>query len=271
MYRVDLSPDAKEVAAIEARRNREKDRQSRFFNVQNQVMGVNVEALNNQVEEQKLQEATERNKEAAYDTKKVQYDLVVQMLEKEEAKRARRVAKKIQDFRQQKQEFKNRCECELQDAARFQRIPVQFQQYPAQFQEFPTQFQEFPACLSDKVPFSGPASMQCFLGEGLHRASFLRMQQQQFRYNLERQLQEQQQVRAEEKYADMLSDQQHLVMDMRAAQMARLEESCCVAMSSARANANKVQAKLSEFNNLHQSTYSPILSTVQHQQLLNSG
>ncbi|XP_021106895.1 RIB43A-like with coiled-coils protein 1 isoform X3 [Heterocephalus glaber] len=136
MYRVDLSPDAKEVAAIEARRNREKDRQSRFFNVQNQVMGVNVEALNNQVEEQKLQEATERNKEAAY---------------------------------------------------------------------------------------------------------------------------------------DMLSDQQHLVMDMRAAQMARLEESCCVAMSSARANANKVQAaKLAEQQrHEHQRQQEANLSDIQKQTTSN--
>lgn len=124
----------------------------------------------------------------------MQYDLVVQMLEKEEAKRARRVSKKIQDFRQQKQEFKNRCESELQDPARFQRIPVLFQ-------EFPAQFQEFPACLSNSSPFCGPASMQCFSGEDLGRASFLRMQQEQFRYNLDRQLQEQQQARAEEKHA----------------------------------------------------------------------
>ncbi|KAM6144167.1 RIB43A-like with coiled-coils protein 1 isoform 1-T2 [Erethizon dorsatum] len=240
MYKVDLSSDPKEVAAIEARRNREKDRQSRFFNVRNRVMGVDVEALNNQVEERKLQEATERNKEAAYGTKKVQYDLIVQMLEKEEAKRARRVAKKIHDFRQQKQEFKNRCEVELQDSARFQGIPVQFQGFPAQFQEFP-------ACLSDNGPFCGPASMQCFLGEDLDRASFLRMQQQQLRYNLERQLQKEQQVRAEEKYADMLSHKLHLAMDMQAAQMARLEESCRVAMMSARANVNKAQAaKLAE-------------------------
>lgn len=40
---------------------------------------------------------------------------------------------------------------------------------------------------------------------------------------------------------DMLSGQLHLAMDMQAAQMARLEESCRVAMMSARANVNKAQ------------------------------
>ncbi|XP_063101986.1 RIB43A-like with coiled-coils protein 1 isoform X2 [Cavia porcellus] len=253
MYKVDLSSDLKEVAAIEARRNREKERHCRFFNVQNRVMGVDMEALNKQVEERKLQEATERKKEAAYGTKSVQYDLVVQMIEKEEAKRARRVAKKIQDFRQQKQEFKNRCAFELQD--------------PAQFQGISAPLQQCPAYLSDSGPFCGPASMQCFLGEDLDRASVLRMQQQQFRYNLQRQLQEQQQVRAEEKYADMLSGQLHLAMDMQAAQMARLEESCRVAMMSARANVNKAQAaKLAEQQHCeHQRQQEANLTDIQKQ------
>ncbi|XP_051683088.1 RIB43A-like with coiled-coils protein 1 isoform X3 [Oryctolagus cuniculus] len=67
MFKLDFPSDPKEVAAIEARRNREKERQSRFFNVRNRVIGVDVEALNNQVEERKLREADEWNKEQAYD------------------------------------------------------------------------------------------------------------------------------------------------------------------------------------------------------------
>uniref|UniRef100_A0A673V5K4 RIB43A-like with coiled-coils protein 1 n=1 Tax=Suricata suricatta TaxID=37032 RepID=A0A673V5K4_SURSU len=67
MKKINLLPDPKEVAAIEARKNREKQRQSRFFNVRTQVTGVDVKALNSQIEEQKLQKATEHGKEAAYD------------------------------------------------------------------------------------------------------------------------------------------------------------------------------------------------------------
>lgn len=40
---------------------------------------------------------------------------------------------------------------------------------------------------------------------------------------------------------DMLSDQLRMAMDMRAMQMAKLEESCRIAMMSAMANANKAQ------------------------------
>ncbi|MBZ3882993.1 RIB43A-like with coiled-coils protein 1 [Sciurus carolinensis] len=222
MYKLGLSADPKEVAAIEARRNREKDRQSRFFNVRNRVMGVDVEALNNQVEEKKLREATEQSKDAAYGTKQVQYDLVAQMLEKEEAERARRLAKKIQDFREQKQQLKNRREFDPWDPDRLQR--------------------EFPVYLNDSDTFYGPASMQCFFGEDLERATNLRMQQEQFRYSLEGQLQEQQQAKVDEKCADMLSDQLHLAINMQAAHLARLEESCRMAMMFANANANKAQA-----------------------------
>ncbi|XP_045144193.1 RIB43A-like with coiled-coils protein 1 isoform X1 [Echinops telfairi] len=67
MYKVDLPSDSKELAAIKARQNREKERQNRFFNVRNRVMGVDVKALNSQVAERKLRETTERNRDAAYD------------------------------------------------------------------------------------------------------------------------------------------------------------------------------------------------------------
>lgn len=40
MYKVDIQPDIKEAAAIEARRNREKQRQSRIFNARYRTMGV---------------------------------------------------------------------------------------------------------------------------------------------------------------------------------------------------------------------------------------
>ncbi|XP_011381740.1 RIB43A-like with coiled-coils protein 1 isoform X3 [Pteropus vampyrus] len=221
MFKLDLPPDPKEVAAIEARRNREKERQSRIFNARTRVIGVDVEALNSQVEERRLREAAERSKEAAYGTNQVQYDLVAQMLEKEEAERTRRLAKKVQDFREQKQQLRNRCEFDLSDPDRF--------------------WNEFPACHNDSVPYYGLTSLQYLPGEDLDRAACLRMQQEQFRSSLERQLREQQLARIEEQRIEMLNDQLRLAMDTRAAQVAKLEESCRIAMMSAMANANKAQ------------------------------
>ncbi|XP_021044277.1 RIB43A-like with coiled-coils protein 1 [Mus pahari] len=222
MYKLDLVPDPKEMAAIEARRNREKERQCRFFNVRNRVMGVDVEALNYQVEERKFRKAIERNKDMAYGTKHAQYGLVAQMLEKEEAERAYRLSKRVQDFREQRQQqFKNGHEFDFWD---------------------PDQFREYQVPYYENDAYFGPASMQYFLGEDPERASHLRMQQEQMRYNLGKQLQEQQAAREEEVRAALLSDQLRLAANTRAAELARLEESCRAAMRIAMANANKAQA-----------------------------
>lgn len=111
------------------------------------------------------------------DTKHAHYDLVAQMLEKEEAERACRLSKRVQDFREQRQQLKNGHEFDFWD---------------------PNQLYEFPASYYDNEPHFGPSSMQYFLGEDLERESRLRMQQEQFRYSLEKQLQEQQAAREEE-------------------------------------------------------------------------
>nr|KAF6492899.1 RIB43A domain with coiled-coils 1 [Molossus molossus] len=222
MFSLNMPPDPKEMAAIEARRNREKERQKRVFDVRTRVMGVDVGALNSQVEERKLREATERSKEEAYGTSQVQYDLVAQMLEKEEAERTRRLARKVQDFREQKQQNKSRREFDLWD--------------PNQL------WKGFPGLHSNNDPYCGLASMQCFSGEDLEKATCLRMQQEQFRCSLEKQIQERQQARIDEMYIDDLHDKLRLAMETRAAQLAKLEESCRISMRCAMANANKAQA-----------------------------
>uniref|UniRef100_A0A2K5EB19 RIB43A-like with coiled-coils protein 1 n=1 Tax=Aotus nancymaae TaxID=37293 RepID=A0A2K5EB19_AOTNA len=216
MYSINQSTNPREAAAIEAKRNREKEQQNRSFNVRNRVMGVDVQALNNQVAERKRQEAAEKSKEAAYGTSQVQYDVV------EEAERTRQLAKKVQGFREQKQQLKNGREFSLWD--------------PDQV------WKGLPTYLSYSNTYHGPSSLQYFSGENLDRATHLRMQQKQFRYDLERQQQEQQQAKVDENCADALSDQVRLTMEAQATHLARLKESCCTAMTCAMANANKAQA-----------------------------
>lgn len=115
------------------------------------------------------------------------------MLEKEQAERTRRLAKKVQEFREQKQQLKNRSELDLWDPHRL--------------------WKEFPPHLSNNDPYCGPASLQYFSGEDLNRSTHLRMQQEQFRYSLERQLQEQQQARIDYNCAGKL--QGHPGYDLR--------------------------------------------------------
>ncbi|XP_066105377.1 RIB43A-like with coiled-coils protein 1 isoform X1 [Saccopteryx bilineata] len=222
MFHLNQPADPKEMAAIEARRNREKERQKRFFDVRTRVMGVDVEALDRQVEERKLREATEKSKEAVYGTNQLKYDVVAQMLEREEAERARRLSRKVQDFREQKQQLKHGHDFDLWEQNHL--------------------WNEFPAHPGNNNPYCGPSSLQCFSEEYLDRAACLRMEQERFRYSLEKQMQEKQQARAEEMHADELSNQLRLAADMQAAQMARLEESCRKAIKCAIANANRAKA-----------------------------
>lgn len=114
-------------------------------------------------------------------TNQARYDLVAQMLEKEQAEWIRRLAKKLQEFWEQKQQLKNGHEFDLRDSNRL--------------------WKEFPARFGNNNPQCGLSSLQCFSGEDLDRATCLRMQQEQFRCILEKQLQEQHQARVDEKCA----------------------------------------------------------------------
>ncbi|XP_040854192.1 RIB43A-like with coiled-coils protein 1 isoform X1 [Ochotona curzoniae] len=217
MFKLDMAADPKEMAAIEARRNREKERQNRFFNVRNRLIGVDIEALNNQVEERKIREAEERYKEHVYGVSYMQNDMASQMLEKEAAERAYRKAKTMQNHCDQKQCL-HKNEYNLWNSNPLWPQPG----------------------VSD--PYCDASSLQYFSGDELHKAACLRMQQEQFRASLNTQVQQQQQAKTEQLRVDQLSDQLRMAAELRASQIAKLEESCRIAMKCAMANANKAQA-----------------------------
>ncbi|XP_042540828.1 RIB43A-like with coiled-coils protein 1 [Dipodomys spectabilis] len=225
MYKVDLSVDPKEVAAIIARRNRERERQSRIFNVRNRTIGVDVAALNQQVEERRLREAREQSKDVAYGTMQVQNDLVAQMIERQEAERTQQMAKKMLNFWEQKQQAEQH-------------------NYAHEFNLWNTSAPfELSACLKSNDRNRGQTNMQhSYFGDNMNRASCLRAHQEHLKNELDKQLQDQERIRAEEARVDMLSDQLRLAMDKQAAHMAKLEESYRVALMTATANANKAQA-----------------------------
>uniref|UniRef100_A0A6I8NRL0 RIB43A-like with coiled-coils protein 1 n=1 Tax=Ornithorhynchus anatinus TaxID=9258 RepID=A0A6I8NRL0_ORNAN len=223
MYKVDIQPEKKEAAAAEARRNQEKQRQSRIFNVRNRVIGVDVEALNSQVDERKRREAAERAREAAFGKRpRVHCDLVAQLLEREQAERAQRLARGIQEFRDQEQQPEGRREFDLNDPAGLQKA--------------------LPARVGDDDPRCGPASLQLFAGEALSGPSQQRLQREQNRKDLVRQRAEQQRAEAEEKYAAILEDKKRIELDLRATHLAELEEACRRAKDLAVADFNRAQA-----------------------------
>ena len=95
MYKLDVVVDTKEAAALERRRNMEKQRQSRIFNARERTIGVrktvrtfvsakenygrlrprklDLPTLDKQVMERKVRENTEKYRHEAYGTKHTEW------------------------------------------------------------------------------------------------------------------------------------------------------------------------------------------------------
>ncbi|XP_068964338.1 RIB43A-like with coiled-coils protein 1 [Petaurus breviceps papuanus] len=222
MYKVDIQPEQKQAVAIQARRNQEKQRQSRIFNVRNRVIGVDADALKSQAQERKRLEAVERAREAAFDASRVQCDLVAQLLEKEELQHAQQVARQVQAFREWEQQPKDRQDFDLYDPARLQK--------------------EKPPQVGDLDYHHGPSSMQFFAGEDLGKATRQYLQREQARRELSHQQKEHCQAKRDEKYLDILDGQKWIEMDLQAARLEDLEAACRKAMDVAVADYNRAQA-----------------------------
>ncbi|XP_026518600.1 RIB43A-like with coiled-coils protein 1, partial [Terrapene carolina triunguis] len=222
MHKVDLPLESKEAAALEARREREKQRLTRIFNARHRTMGVDVEALRSQVEERKLREETEKRRDETYDAEQVLCDRVAQMLEEEERQRLRRLHQAVQEFREREQPPPTRREWDLYNPEGLRR--------------------DQPARVSDYDPRCGPASLQRFAGEDLALPTRRRLQQEQQCRSLEDQRAERQRALADTKYADTLEDKKQVELDLRAQQLAQLEEECRRAKDLATADYNRAQA-----------------------------
>ncbi|XP_069065391.1 RIB43A-like with coiled-coils protein 2 isoform X2 [Pleurodeles waltl] len=183
MYKLDLPLDLKEVAAIERRRNREQQRQSRIFNAKVRTIGVDVEVLKCQVEERKLAEAKEKAREESFDADRVQSDKVAQILEAEQNRFAQSINKKVQEFREQMQPPEARREFDLYDPNALKK--------------------DKPARVSDDDPRCGPASLQKLAGEDLNKQEREKVQEQRTRKWLTDQRQEKEHNQAQSKYAEV--------------------------------------------------------------------
>ncbi|XP_063150345.1 RIB43A-like with coiled-coils protein 1 [Candoia aspera] len=222
MHKVDIQADLREAAAIEARRNREKQRQSRIFNARYRIMGVDKEGLKRQVEERKLRENTEKKREEAFDADRVQCDKIAQMLEEEEHQRKKQLSRDLVEFREREQQPSMRREWDIHDPE----VVCKGQ----------------PARVSDDDPRCGPSSMQRFAGEDLNAVARHRLQKEQNKHALEEQRAERNKGLADQKYADHLEGRKRIELDLRALELAQLEEECRRSKAMAVADFNRAQA-----------------------------
>nr|DBA21640.1 TPA: hypothetical protein GDO54_018249 [Pyxicephalus adspersus] len=231
MYKLDLPIDPKEIAAIERRRNKEQQRQSRIFNAKVRTIGVDVPTLERQVEERKAMEKLEKARDEAFgkyfmvicNADRQQYDKIALMLEQRENQIARDLDKAVQNFREGHQQPQNRREFDLYDPDFLKK--------------------DRPARVSDHDPRCGPASLQKFAGEDLSEKERKKLQTELSKKWLTEQKDERKRSEAQKKYADELYDKKRVELDERAQHLSKMEEDCRKAVDMAISNFNQALAK----------------------------
>jgi len=206
MYKLDLPVDMRESAAIERRKQRELERQSRIFNASVRTIGVDLHALEQQVQERHNREEQERRREAAYAADMTRNDKIVMLMEKRRENDLRALDECVNKFRQEHQQPESRREFDIYDPEGKKK--------------------DKPARVSDDDPRCGISSMQKFLGEDLNDVERKKLQQAQLRAWSEQQASERALEAAKCARADHLHDLKSLELDQRAMQLERDEMDC---------------------------------------------
>lgn len=223
MYKLDLPVDMKESAAIERRRNRELQRQSRIFNARVRTIGIDLNALNEQVQDRTRREVEEERRHNAFAADMTRNDKITVLLQKRQEHDMRELNKAVNEFRQSCQQPYDRREFDLNDPDSLKK--------------------DKPARVSDDDPRCGVASLQKFVGEDLNGKAREKLQQEQAREWIKQQTNEKDQALANQKYADHLYDLKAREMDQRACELASAEADCRRAINMATKDMNQALAR----------------------------
>ncbi|XP_051482266.1 RIB43A-like with coiled-coils protein 2 [Apus apus] len=227
MSRLGPQRDRQEAAALELRRQRELQRQSRIFNARLRTIGIDKDALDSQVKDRKIQEAAEkaRNEQLANEVKR--NDKIVCMLEERQKADIRNINKAINEFQKNFQKPETRREFDLYDPQALKK--------------------DRPARVSDNDPRCTVSGLQKFVGEDLNYDQRMKFQKEQFR---EWSLQQQKDWRnalADKKYEDYLYDKNRIAIDQKTMELQQKEEENRRAVCAATKNFNQIQvAELAE-------------------------
>jgi len=223
MYKLDLPVDMHESAAIERRRIREQQRQSRVFNARVRTIGVDVNSLEQQVNERKWIEEQENRREQAFAQDMNRNDKVSLLLQKRQEKDIRELNSAVNEFRQNHQRPEDRREFDIYDPEGKKK--------------------DKPARVSDDDPRCGVSSMQKFLGEDLNEDARKKLQQEQHREWMKQQMNEKAQEEANLKQSNRLCDLKTIQMDQRLKELAQAEQECRTAIDIATKDYNLALAR----------------------------
>ncbi|XP_035676470.1 RIB43A-like with coiled-coils protein 2 isoform X2 [Branchiostoma floridae] len=223
MYKLDLPVDLKQAAAIERRRNMEKQRQSRIFNAKERIIGVDVQALEQQRKDREVREETEAARAEAFAADAIKNDKVVVMMEKRQEQDIRNLNMAVNDFRKNFQVPETRREFDLNDPDGLKK--------------------DRPARLTDDDPRCGISGIQKLDGEDLNFTARKKYQQEQMREWTKAQIKERNAADMNQKHADLLYEMKARELDQRACELATAEEECRRQINMATKNFNLAQQR----------------------------
>jgi len=223
MYKLDLPVDMHESAAIERRRIREQQRQSRIFNARVRTIGVDVNSLEHQVNERKWIEEQENRREQAFAQDMNRNDKVSLLLQKRQERDIRELNRAVNEFRMNHQRPEDRREFDIYDPEGKKK--------------------DKPARVSDDDPRCGVSSMQKFLGEDLNEDARKKLQQEQHREWMKQQMNEKAQEEANLQQSNRLCDLKTIEMDQRLKELAQAEQECRQAINMATKDYNLALAR----------------------------
>ncbi|XP_025945967.1 RIB43A-like with coiled-coils protein 2 [Apteryx rowi] len=222
MRKLGLQRDLQEAAALERRRQRELQRQSRIFNVRGRTTGVDKDALDTQIKERKIQEATEKAQNEKLASEMKQNDKVMCMLEERQKKDIRNINKAIGEFRKNFQKPETRHEFDLS--------------HPQALKK------DAPARLSDSDPRCAVSGLQKFMGEDLNYAQRMIFQKEQLREWSLQQQRDWKNALADKKFSDDLYDKNRIELDRKAMELQRTDEEMRRAVCAVTKDFNRAQA-----------------------------
>lgn len=219
MYKLDLPVDKKEFEAIEARRQRELQRQSRIFNAKVRTIGIDLQAVQEQERDRRMREEMERRRHEAFASDMVRNDKIATLLEMRQQADIRRLNKALNEFRKMHQQPNTRREFDLYDPDSLKK--------------------DKPARVNDDDPRCTLSSLQKFEGEDLNNPARTKLQQEQMREWAKQQAEERRKSEEKKKYADKLYDMKQIELDQRAMELQKAEMDCRRAINVAQSNYNK--------------------------------
>ncbi|PKK30076.1 RIB43A domain with coiled-coils 2 [Columba livia] len=222
MSRLGPERDLQEAAAVERRRQQERQRQSRRFNARLRTIGVDKDALDTQVKERKIQEAAERARNEEFANEMKQNDKIMCMLEERQKNDIKNINKAINEFQKNFQKPETRREFDLSDPQALKK--------------------DRPARLSDDDPRCTISGLQKFMGEDLNYDQRIKFQKEQLR---EWSLQQQKDLKnalADQKFADDLHDKYRIELDQKTMELQQKEEENKRAVCAATKDFNRAQA-----------------------------